>query len=115
MRSFLRRMGLVSWAVLGLGSAQAGSWGPWEGRAMLGGEVSATSFGILDLGLRKGPLSLQLFTDTLELRYAPNLMHGRYWLAVRAETFAAGLMQSPWRDGAPDPARALNAGYLAAE
>ena len=96
-------------------SARAASWGPWEGRAMFGGEVSATSFGIADLGLRKGPLSLQLFTDTLELRYAPELAHGRYWLAARLETFAAGLMISPWSDGAPDPARAWNAGYLGAE
>src|SRR4051812_22609233 len=87
-------------------SAQAAAWGPWEARGMVGGEASATAFGILDLGLRKGPLSLQLYTDPLELRYAPELAHGRYWLAARLETFAAGLMISPWSDGAPDPSRA---------
>ena len=76
---------------------------------MFGGEVSATSFGIADLGLRKGPLSLQLYTDTLELRYAPDLARGRYWVAARVEAFAAGLLISPWRDGAPDPARAWGA------
>jgi hypothetical protein len=78
---------------------------------MLGAEVSATSFGIFDLGVRKGPLSIQLFTDTLEVRYAPELKHGRYFLAARVETFAAGLMISPWTDGAPDPGRAWNAAY----
>ena len=82
---------------------------------MFGGEVSATSFGIADLGLRKGPLSLQLYTDTLELRYAPDLARGRYWVAARVEAFAAGLLISPWRDGAPDPSRAWGAGYLGGE
>ncbi|HRI54024.1 MAG TPA: hypothetical protein PLW65_27985, partial [Pseudomonadota bacterium] len=32
-------------------SAAAKVWGPWERRALFGGEVSATSFGIADLGL----------------------------------------------------------------
>ena len=102
-------------AALPARSVLAASWGPWESRAMFGGEVSATAFGIADLGLRKGPLSLQLYTDTLELRYAPELAHGRYWVAARVETFAAGLMLSPWSQGAPDPARAWNAGYVGGE
>lgn len=82
---------------------------------MFGGEVAATQFGIADFGVRKGALSLQLFTDTIELRYAPELTRGRYWVAARLEGPAAGLLISPWQDGAPDPTRALLAGYLGAE
>ncbi len=103
------------WLALGERSAAAADWGPWERRAMFGGEVSATQFGIADFGVRKGPLSLQLFTDTLELRYGPELARGRYWVAARLEAFAAGLLISPWQDGAPDPSRALIAGYLGGE
>ncbi len=107
------------WVALLLGlwarAADAGSWGPWELRLAAGGEASATAFGIFDLGLRKGPLSLQLFTDTLDVRYAPELKHGRYYVALRVETFAAGLMLSPWTNGAPDPSRAWYSGYAGAE
>lgn len=88
---------------------------PWETRFTLGGEVGATSFGIADVGLRKGALSLQLLTDTLELRYAPELARGRWFVALRAESFAAGLLISPWSRGAPDPTQALFAGYGGAE
>jgi hypothetical protein len=97
---------------LGARGAAAAGWGPWEMRIAGGGELGATSFGIFDLGLRKGPLSIQLLTDTLDLRYAPELRQGRAFVGLRAETFAAGLLISPWTDGAPDPARALYAAYL---
>lgn len=93
-------------------AAAAAPGTPWEMRIGGGGELGATSFGIFDLGLRKGPLSIQLLTDTLDLRYAPELKRGRAFVGLRAETFAAGLMISPWTDGAPDPARALYAAYL---
>lgn len=109
--------GLVALAALlgGLGgaprAATAAGWGPWQGRAALGAEVSATSFAIFDLGLRKGPLSIELLTDTLDIHFSPSLRSGRAWVGVRVETFAAGLMISPWSAGAPDPSRAWNAGY----
>lgn len=119
------RIGLACATYAGLGwifgetSARAESpsirSAPWELRIAGGGEVSETRFGIFDLGLRKGPLSIQLFTDTLDVRYAPERSRGRWWIAARAETFAAGLMISPWTDGAPDPSRALTAAYLGAE
>lgn len=102
-------------AGLTVSPAAAKDAAPWERRAMFGGEVSATQFGIADFGLRKGALSLQLLTDTLEVRYAPELRRGRYWVAARLEAPAAGLLISPWRDGAPDPERALLAGYLGAD
>jgi len=104
---------LMSALLLGAIAApvHAAPWGPWQGRAALGGELSTTSFGIFDLGLRKGPLSLELLTDTLDIHFSPSLRSGRAWVGLRVETFAAGLMISPWTDGAPDPSRAWNAGY----
>src|SRR5262245_906835 len=80
----------------GVPLAAAASATRWQGRAAAGAEISATSFGIFDVGLRKGPLSLQILTDTLDVRYAPERPRGRHWLALRIETFAAGLMISPW-------------------
>lgn len=113
-RSLLRSAALGA-AVAGLlgspESATAAGWGPWQGRAALGAELSATSFGIVDLGLRKGPLSIELLTDTLDIHYSPTLSRGRAWIGLRVESFAAGLMISPWTAGAPDPGRAWNAGY----
>jgi hypothetical protein len=104
---------VLSWvACCGIaGQARASGWGPWQGRVALGAELSETSFGIFDLGLRKGPLSIQLLTDTLDVRFAPQLKSGRAWIGLRVETFAAGLMISPWTAGAPDPGRAWSAGY----
>ncbi len=103
-------MALISLLAARTGQAAEG-WGPWQGRVALGAELSTRSFGIVDLGLRKGPLSIELLTDTLDLRYAPTLRSGRAWVGLRVEAFAAGLMIAPWKDGAPDPGRALNAGY----
>lgn len=94
-----------------LGLALAEDAGPWETRAMLGGEFDASSHGVLDLGLRRGPWSAQLLTDTLDLGWDRELSRGRLWVHPRAEFGAAGLMISPWTDGAPDPSRALLASY----
>lgn len=89
----------------------ADRFGPWQGRAALGAELSTRSFGIVDLGLRKGPFSIELLTDTLDVRYTPQLRSGRAWVGLRVEAFAAGLLLAPWTNGAPDPGRAWNAGY----
>lgn len=112
-RSRARLVGAALCALLSLQplAASAAGWGPWQGRAALGGELSATSFGIFDLGLRKGPLSIEILTDTLDIHFSPSLRRGRAWVGLRVETFAAGLMISPWTAGAPDPSRAWNAGY----
>jgi hypothetical protein len=110
-----RSAAAIALALLGLTCARpvgaADRWGPWQGRAAIGAELSTRSFGIVDLGLRKGPFSLELLTDTLDLRYAPALRRGRAWVGLRVEAFAAGLMLAPWSQGAPDPGRAWNAGY----
>ena len=93
-------------------SARAGDW-QWHIDG--GGELNNDPHGIFDLGFRNGALSLSLFTDTLEVRWAPELLHGRWWVAARVEGFAAGLLISPWTNGAPDPSRALIASYGGAE
>jgi hypothetical protein len=85
---------------------------PWEAHADVGGEVSAKSFGVLDVGVRSDRLSIELLTDTLELRYAEQTRSDRRWIALRAEAAAAGLFISPWTAGAPDPRRALYASYV---
>lgn len=82
-----------------------------EWRLTLGGEFNPVSHGIFDLGFRRGPFSVEILTDTLDIRYAPDFSRGRAWAALRAEGGAAGLMLSPWTDGAPDPSRALLASY----
>jgi hypothetical protein len=106
--------GLLALVRLATGSAHAAPV-PWEGRAALGGELNADSHGVVDLGVRRGPGSLQLFTDTIDARWAPELRHGRWWAALRIEALAAGLLISPWSNGAPDPTRSLFGSYVAPE
>jgi|SRR5579871_1651414 len=89
--------------------------GDWQWRGDLGGEINPASHGVGDLGLRKGAFSLQLLSDTLDVRYAPEDADGRFWLAARGEALFAGLLPSPWTAGAPDPSRALWASYAGVE
>lgn len=84
---------------------------PSEWRTMLGAEINADSHGAMDLGWRRGPWSVELITDTLDLRWQPELEDGRAWAAARAEFGAAGLMLSPWSRGAPQPEASLLASY----
>lgn len=95
--------------------AAAADTPPLEWHADAGGQFDADSHGAVDLGVRRGAWSLLLETDTLEARLDASGERGRAWGAVRGELGAAGLMISPWRDGAPDPTRALTASYLGAE
>ena len=76
-------------------------------RAALGAQLDSDSHGMADVGLRRDRWSLELLTDTVDLRYAPSDEHGRAWVALRLEAVATGLFISPWTDGAPDPGRAL--------
>ncbi len=78
-----------------------------EWRISAGGQIDDDSHGAVDLGVRRGAFSAELLTETLELRWAPNLARGRVWTLLRGESPAAGLVISPWTDGAPDPGRAL--------
>ena len=84
-------------------------------RGALGAHVSQTSNGAMDIGWRSGDWQAELLTDTLDIRWRPEDAHGRSWVATRAEFGAAGLMISPWADGAPAPAYALAAFYAGTE
>lgn len=88
---------------------------PVEVRVLAGALVETQSHGEVDLGVRAGPWSAQLLTDTLDLRASPEGERGRAWAGLRAEGFAAGLMLSPWTGWVPDPARALTASYVGPE
>ena len=84
----------------------------WEWRASAGAQIDSATHGTVDAGVRRGPFSVELFTDTLELKWSPESEHGRFWIAARGEAYAAGLLISPWTNGAPDRARALSARYV---
>lgn len=86
-----------------------------EFRATGGGQIDSDPHGTVDLGVRRGALSAQLFTDTLDLRFAPESAGGRFFVAARGEALAAGLLASPWTAGAPDPSRSLWASYAGLE
>ncbi len=88
---------------------------PWEWRGEIGGEFNADPHGIATAAFRTGPFQVGLYTDTLDARWAPEWEGGRSWAALRFEGGAAGLMISPWTDGAPDPARAVAAFYAGGE
>ena len=84
---------------------------PIEWYATFGGDVGPDSHGDVNLGIRKGPYSLSLQTDTLDVRGEFEGSHGKSWVGARYAAFAAEMLITPWKDGAPDPASALNAMY----
>ncbi len=88
---------------------------PTEWRALGGALLETSSHGEVDVGLRRGPWRLELYTDTLQAAYSPELSRGRVWAALRAQGGAAGLMITPWTEGNLDPSRALSASYLGPE
>lgn len=83
-----------------------------EWRAAVGGQLETQGHGILDLGWRRGPTSIQLFTDTFDLRTRTEGAHGRTTVGLRAQTFAAGMWITPWSHGAPDLTRAQTGASL---
>jgi len=80
-------------------------------RGAVGAQIDADPHGAFDVGVRSGPWSAELFTETIDLRYTDRADDHRFTLGLRGELFAAGLMTSPWTDGAPDPSRARTAAY----
>jgi hypothetical protein len=111
----LSRTAIFTLLTLALGSSQAQAETPIQWRAAFGGEINEDPHGVLDLGVRQGDVSLELLTDTLDLRWQPYGDGWRAWLGGRAEGGAAGLLISPWQDGAPAPEAALLASYLGAD
>lgn len=84
-------------------------------RFALGGEFSSDSHGIFDLGYRRGPWAIQLFTDTLELSYEAAAGRFSGWGKLRGEAGIAGLMPFPWLNGAPAPELGHYASYVGGE
>lgn len=83
--------------------------------ASVGGDFQHRSHGILNLGMYKGPWSLELLTDTLDVHYQHHYEGGRAWAGARLAGFAAQMLINPWRDGQPERFRALIASYLGAD
>ncbi len=83
-----------------------------EFRFGFGGHIDSAPAGILDLGLREGPLTVQLLTDTVDVRVTSVDSRGRVTLGLRAATFAAEMWHQPWTDGVPDPTQAQTASYF---
>lgn len=81
----------------------------------LGAQADQDSHGIATVIAQDGPWTYGYYTDTLEVRVAPDLEGGRAWAALRTEAGLAGLLASPWEDGAPAPEQALVAGYISSE
>ncbi|MCA9490594.1 MAG: hypothetical protein KC621_11755 [Myxococcales bacterium] len=85
---------------------------PIEWRAAAGAELETDSHGILDLGVRSGDWSAQLFTDTLDLRWEHAYGRGKVSVGLRGAGFAAGMFISPYTAGAPDRDRAQLVQYV---
>lgn len=77
-----------------------------------GGHLQERPNGVIDLGVRRGPWSAELLTDTLDLRFHKTHPWGRWWVGGRAAAFAAQMLFNPWEDGAFVPDAALGASYL---
>lgn len=73
----------------------------WSLALSLGADISASPHGLLTVEARRQDLTLGLYTDTVQLRWDPELDRGRAWLAVRGEAAVAGMFPSQWVDGAP--------------
>ncbi len=85
--------------------------GPWDVSFALGADVNETPHGLANVEVRRGDWTAGLLTDTLQVRWDPSGDRGRAWLAARGELGAAGLMITPWSEGAPDPEAAMLASY----
>lgn len=88
---------------------------PWQWSGRVGAQVDEGARGLFEIGFRKRELSIQLFTNALDLRWEPSRERGRGWVALRAEPLLAGLFFARWTDGAPDPDRSWWATALVTE
>jgi len=111
----MRALGAMGWPAFVLTTtllyASTANADNWQWKAGAGAELSSTTHAVIDLALRRGPLSIALQTDTLDIRYSPEHESGRWWLGGRVATIAAELFLSPWERGAPAPEQALRASY----
>lgn len=99
-----------------LAFAAAHAASPWALSAELGGEVQPDDpHGIVNVGAVRDDLAIRWITDTLDVRWQPEGERGRAWVAGRVATFAAGMVISPWRDGALDREAAMQGAYAGVE
>lgn len=102
----------IQWSLgfcLTLGVPMVSEGGQW--RWALGAQLDPASHGIVDIGYRTKSLSLQLLTDTVDLRYRHKVERGQWEVGLRGALFGAELLFSPWEDGRPAPEQALRATY----
>ena len=71
---------------------------------LTGVEINRDSHGIAAFGLRRGPVALQLNTDTLALIVQDEGDKGRWWAQLKGQGAAAGMFPFVWTNGAKDPA-----------
>ena len=86
-----------------------------ETRVLGGVSIHEYTHGVVNLGIRKDELSAEWLTDTLDLRWSPDLERGRAWVAVRGELGAVGLMISPWEAGRPVREQGFAGAYYGGE
>ncbi len=89
--------------------------GDWEATALVGGEFNRDSHGIVMAGLRSGPVSVVLNTDTLAAVVENEGEHGRWWAQAKGQSGVAGMFLFPWTEGAKDPSMGLSAFTLGAD
>lgn len=82
-----------------------------EHRYAIGGQIEEVSHGIVDLGWRNEHWSVQLLTDTVDVRWRTERERGRHELGLRVATIAAGMWINPWSEGAPQPDEQRFASY----
>lgn len=99
-----------------LASIAAHAASPWTLSAELGGEVHPDDpHGIVNVGATRNAFSVRWITDTLDVRWQPEGERGRAWVAGRVATFAAGMVISPWIDGAPALEQGFQGAYAGVE
>lgn len=84
-------------------------------RGSAGFQADGGGHGEFDVGVYKDAFTAELYTDTIQVELRPKVARGWLWTKARAEGAAAGLMISPWTDGAPDPERARLVSTVGAE
>lgn len=79
----------------------------------LGADVTPSPHLVGTFAVREASWQAGLYTDTVDLRWTPSWEYGRGWVAARGQFGAAGLMISPWTDGAPSDG--VRASYVGLE
>jgi len=87
----------------------------WEFHGEVGAEINQAPFGVFNAGARTDKISIELITDTIDVRWTPTFKKGRAWLGFRGEFGFAYMFQAPWANGEPRRDLGYNAFYEGAE